>query len=73
MRFYYTFHRGTGLTKYLIVFIGEDGIFFRGGAGPQFSPRRGRDFSTKRGARGGLSSGILNMQILSFTIIKRKI
>ena len=26
--------------------IGEDGIFFRGGAGPQFSPRRGRDFST---------------------------
>ena len=27
MRFYLTFHRGTGLTKYLNVFIGEDGIF----------------------------------------------
>ena len=26
--------------------IGEDGNFFRGGAGPQFSSRRGRDFST---------------------------
>ena len=26
--------------------IGEDGNFFRGGAGPQFSPRKGRDFST---------------------------
>ena len=28
------------------LIIGEDGIFFRGGAGPQFSPRRGCDFST---------------------------
>ena len=26
--------------------IGEDGNFFRGGAGPKISPRRGRDFST---------------------------
>ena len=26
--------------------IGEDGNFFRGGAGPQFSSRRGRDLST---------------------------
>ena len=30
----------------IYVIIGEDGIFFRGGAGPQFSPRRGHDFST---------------------------
>ena len=27
------------------TYIGEDGIFFRGGAVPQFSSRRGRDFS----------------------------
>ena len=29
-----------------VAIIGEDGNFFRGGAGPQFSPRKGRDFST---------------------------
>ena len=30
----------------VVMVIGEDGNFFRGGAGPQFSSRRGRDFST---------------------------
>ena len=28
------------------IAIGEDGNFLRGGAGHQFSPRRGHDFST---------------------------
>ena len=39
---YYVVYRGT----FTIVVIGEDGNFFRGGAGPKISPRRGRDFST---------------------------
>ena len=26
--------------NFIVVTIGEDGNFFRGGAGPQFSPRR---------------------------------
>ena len=35
------------ISRYIsVAIIGGDGNFFRGGAGPQFSPRRGRDFST---------------------------
>ena len=40
------FNSCSGIRTYVVSVIGEDGIFFRGGAGPQFSSRRGRDFST---------------------------
>ena len=33
--------------------VGEHGHFFRGGAGPQFFSRRGRDFFNLEGGQGG--------------------
>ena len=55
------------------IIIGEDGIFFRGGAGPQFSSRSGHDFQPRGGPGGGLRSGIFNVQMLPFSITKGSI